>query len=392
MAAIHRPTQANYVVNEVVSVETEDNEDHTFCGIMFPVKCKDLLPLDHIVITSVAVRGKLGPLTVWVSNSEASNHQFLMNQRHWTKVYERTHPPSRHVLVPLSIAPIVLYPGQTKAIYIHSSLPGDEAIVYDNQRRRQSSANSTTTTDLFAKVLTGRAHVSNEVFGSTPIWGWGNPWRDAREFVGRLEYGAVYQLWNPQTRMLFGNNFQTMARTLWLCQRRPECVMSRLPDDVICYILNMCRWDWAMDNKDTMKQQQSRRKCREMARAAAAATTATATVPAAATATGCCQRTCIEREDDMLDEEENDEEGEVEDEYEADSIDEESDEEWDSDSDHNAPVNVFTFRDEDSDVEEEQVQGMYGRPWMLRSLARVQVLQAMAMLEDGGVVNRRNDL
>ena len=34
-------------------------------GIMFPVKCKDILPVDHVVINSVAVRGALGPLTVW---------------------------------------------------------------------------------------------------------------------------------------------------------------------------------------------------------------------------------------------------------------------------------------------------------------------------------------
>ena len=32
---------------------------------MFPVKCKDILPIDHVVINSVAVRGGLGPLTVW---------------------------------------------------------------------------------------------------------------------------------------------------------------------------------------------------------------------------------------------------------------------------------------------------------------------------------------
>ena len=37
---------------------------------MFPVKCKDLLPLDHIVIKSVSVRGDLGPVTVWVNNED----------------------------------------------------------------------------------------------------------------------------------------------------------------------------------------------------------------------------------------------------------------------------------------------------------------------------------
>ena len=49
-------------------------------------------------------------------------------------------------------------------------------------------------------IFTGRAHVCNRAFGQLPIWGWGNAWRDQREFVGQLEYGAVYQLWNPETR------------------------------------------------------------------------------------------------------------------------------------------------------------------------------------------------
>ena len=106
-----------------------DREDHTFCGIMFPVKCKDLLPLDHVVIHSVAVRGRLGPLTVWVSKEEATPRRgFRMNPKFWEKIYERTHGPSIRNYVELDFRsnPIYLKPGQTRAIYIHSTLPGDE--------------------------------------------------------------------------------------------------------------------------------------------------------------------------------------------------------------------------------------------------------------------------
>ena len=35
---------------------------------MFPVQCKENLPVERVVITSIAVRGELGPITIWVSN------------------------------------------------------------------------------------------------------------------------------------------------------------------------------------------------------------------------------------------------------------------------------------------------------------------------------------
>ncbi|OEU05991.1 hypothetical protein FRACYDRAFT_257077 [Fragilariopsis cylindrus CCMP1102] len=72
MAALNRPTNATYETHENVTIDTQDNEDHTFCGIMFPIKCKDLLPIDHLVIKSVSVRGRLGPLTVWISNEDGN--------------------------------------------------------------------------------------------------------------------------------------------------------------------------------------------------------------------------------------------------------------------------------------------------------------------------------
>jgi len=141
---------------------------------MFPVKCKELLPLDHVMIHSVAVRGRLGPITVWVSKEESSQQQqqqrrgFRMNPRFWEKIYERTHGTSfrDYVALDLRANPIKLVPGQTRAIYIHSTLPGDEAIVYDNRHSRR------TYDDALVSILTGRAHVSTSPFGVNPIWGW----------------------------------------------------------------------------------------------------------------------------------------------------------------------------------------------------------------------------
>ena len=51
------------------------------------------------------------------------------------QIYERIHPPSPDVLVPLEIVPpLRLNQGETIGFYVHSALPGDRAIVYDNQK------------------------------------------------------------------------------------------------------------------------------------------------------------------------------------------------------------------------------------------------------------------
>lgn len=409
----------------------QDREDHTFCGIMFPVKCKDLLPLDHVVIHSVSVRGRLGPLTVWVSKEEASPNQqqrsFHMNPRFWDKIYERTHGASFHDYVELDLRknPIKLVPGQTRAIYIHSTLPGDEAIVYDNRHSRR------TYDDALLSILTGRAHVSTRAFGTNPIWGWGNPWRDNREFVGRLEYGAVYRLWNPNEFLNFGDKFQNAARTLFLCQRRWESQLSRLPDECIFYILNMCRWDWFKETPADMKALRKKNKVRAAAAAAAEArmqidsveaetsVSVVGTVQAAesssaeeeAGGSSCCIRRSHQETSDANDEEEDDEEeyhaareedssGDDENEYleeadgdfeEEEELDEDSDddEDWDSDNGYGANNEVFQIEDDGSDEEDEVAETpgnrAGNRAWIHRQFARIHVLQALAALDDNGV-------
>lgn len=214
MAALDRPTEATYAVHEIVTVDTTDRRDHTFCGIVFPVRCKQTLPVNHIVINSISIRGRLGPLTVWVNKeSGVQNHDnetqsennsfrvarlsgggrtvnsFSMKKKDWTKVYEKEHKPSFREYCELSFPnPIIIKPDEVKGIYVHSTLESDEAIVYDNKKGEK------THDDDFISIYPGRAHVSEKTFGTIPIWGWGNPWRDNREFVGRLNYGVVYRL------------------------------------------------------------------------------------------------------------------------------------------------------------------------------------------------------
>jgi hypothetical protein len=357
-----------------------------------------------------------------------------MNSKFWEKIYERTHGPSIRDYVELDLRsnPIYLKPGQTRAIYIHSTLPGDEAIVYDNRHSRK------TYDDALVSILTGRAHVSTRVFGTNPIWGWGNPWRDHREFVGRLEYGAVYRLWNPAEFLNFGGKFQNAARTLFLCQRRWESPLSRLPDECIFYILNMCRWDWFKETPNDMKALRKKKKARAAAAAAAEARMqidgeeAAAVAWAAAVAsqvtesssaegesggaTCCIRRSHQERAAESNGEEDGDEEyhaaredessNENEEEYleevdedfedepeeeeeEEEELDEDSDDpDWDSDDGYGANHEVFEIEDDDSDDEEDnaEISGNQGnRAWIHRQFARIHVLQALAALDDNGV-------
>lgn len=239
---------------------------------MFPVKARAVLPVERIVIHSVAVRGQLGQMTVWVSNEDVvgsgnggNHYTFRLNQRRWTKVYEKFHAPSRrkYDILDLSSNPIVLAPGQVRAIYIHSTLPGDEAIVYDNSHfgtlpRRNAHVRYE---DDCISIYSGKAHLSCSPFGQTPIWGWGNAWRDRREFVGQINYGTVYKLWSPERHLCFGSKFCKATHAMLLCQRRYESPVSMLPDECIYYILNMCRWDWFEDRGNQMKvEQRARRK------------------------------------------------------------------------------------------------------------------------------------
>ena len=108
-----------------------------------------------------------------------------------------------------------------------------------------------------------------------PIWGWGNAWRDGREFVGQVSYGAVYRLWNPTEHFSFGSRFQRLALTLFGCQRRSESPLCRLSDDILFYIINMCKWDWARDDFEELAGEQKKlRKVRRRREALLAATDA----------------------------------------------------------------------------------------------------------------------
>lgn len=264
---------------------------------MFPIKAKTVLPVDKIIIHSISVRGQLGPMSVWVTkeeipechntntnnnnnNSQSSSrgrreYNFRLTPRHWTKLveYEMAPSPDQYAKIQLPAdKAITIRPGHVRAIYIHSKHEGDEAIVYDNsstvalgsalRRSRMHQRPQPRHDDALITICSGKAHLSNIPFGQVPIWGWGNAWRDHREFVGQVEYGCVYQLWSPECHNKFGTSFHHVSRILALCQRRSESPVSILPDECLFYILHMCRWDWFGDTTEQMNVVKRNRKRR----------------------------------------------------------------------------------------------------------------------------------
>lgn len=230
------------LVHESFSVDTSDREDHTFCGIMFDCQCRPNPsgPIDYIEVQSVAVRGKLGPLTVWrtLEGGHAGKHE---TAEAWTKVYEANHSPSKNKFVELTLTtPIRLRVGERCGLYVHSALSGDQAIVYDDQHHHRLSYE-----DKCFQVFPGKAHLANKPFGKRGMW-WGSPWRREREFVGRLCYGVRWKMWvpRPEVHLQFPRAFRRTVEVMLMGSRRPESLLYLLQDEIVLFIMNKCWWSW----------------------------------------------------------------------------------------------------------------------------------------------------
>jgi hypothetical protein len=77
---------------------------------MFDLQTKTSLPLEFLEISSVWVRGGLGPVSVyWCKDTYQGKSE---DSKLWTKVYEKEHAPSAYALVELQLTtPIRLQAG-----------------------------------------------------------------------------------------------------------------------------------------------------------------------------------------------------------------------------------------------------------------------------------------
>lgn len=238
--ALDRPRAkvASYLTSHSYNAEPANDEDHTFSGIMFCVRCKATLPVEYMQITHFHIRGEMGPVSVY--STERSFHGKEEAVEEWKLHFRKQLRPAYREFQEVELVePIRITPGSSVGVYIHSTLPGDQALVYSEQRGR------ITLEDRILQILPGVAHVSNRPFHPVGPWGGWSSWRQDREFCGKMTYGVKYKLWSPECNRTFPASFQELVHTLMLCHRSNEGLLNMLPDDALYTILHLCSWDWA---------------------------------------------------------------------------------------------------------------------------------------------------
>ena len=162
------PTEATYLVRNRYTVDTRDFEDHTFNGVMFDLRCSNNLPVKNIEIDSIWVRGKLGWMRVYITPGTCRRKEEKPEK--WKEIHSKEYEPSFQKLQEMKLVErIVLQPGQSIGLYIHSADEGDEGLVYNDQRGRFTHV------DRHLKIMPGLAHLSSIPF-SSEAWGWVRGW------------------------------------------------------------------------------------------------------------------------------------------------------------------------------------------------------------------------
>jgi hypothetical protein len=217
---------------------TPDDAKHSFCGIMFDLEVLKEIPVDTLTITSVSVRGSLGPMAVYSTpGSYWGKHQ---QADQWTQHYPETeHDPSDDVLKELEFdEPLVLKPGDTVGMYVHSTQRGGAQVHYGEFDENNPELHNATRTDQFISIKPGQAHLSNKRFHRRGPWGTG--WRKRRSFVGKMAYSVTYLLWSPTTNHKFPATFRRLVcLMLWVAKQ------IDIPVDLAKCVLAMCPYDIA---------------------------------------------------------------------------------------------------------------------------------------------------
>ncbi|EKX55188.1 hypothetical protein GUITHDRAFT_131448 [Guillardia theta CCMP2712] len=241
MDRLPRKKASDVFVDEHIEAHTSDNEDHTFAGIMFNVSVANL-PFEAVQISSVWIRGGLGPISIWSTPEGFEDKR--EKQEEWENHYSKQHRASLYQFKEMKLKkPILLSAGETRGIYIHSACEGDEQIVYDDKRGRQ------TYSDFCLKIRPGYAHLSHVPFSAehTNWGGWGPAWRDNRAFVGKLDYGIKWLRWNPEVHVQLPSFFRKIVWCLLMSQHaRASCsFLHVLEENSLFYIINSVNW-WEM--------------------------------------------------------------------------------------------------------------------------------------------------
>ena len=252
MSYISNRPKSSALVHEALNIDTQDQEDHTFSGIMFNVSagsCKEQecveVPLDFVLIESVWVRGALGPMSVYFTKEPGGFESRRADPEEWTRVYQRRHAPSFEDYAELKFdTPVQINAGEIRGVYVHSERPDDQGVVYDNTNSREGDVAGIEHGTLVVHPF-GMAHLNERPFYNANPWGhgYGNGFRANREFVGRFSYGVKWLLWNPEVQKSFPPIFREVAGIFITAGYRQSSVVHMLPQEIVLYIINMCTWN-----------------------------------------------------------------------------------------------------------------------------------------------------
>ena len=260
LRAQNRQQTSDYVSSGSFALDTIDNDDHAFHGIVFDVELTGSVPIESLTIRGVSVRGALGTTKVLTSDQgfaplpeERDRLEMrkyfspLKPPREWRVRYSGEAPPATSEPRDLTFTePVRMAPTSTKqhaalmklGIYVHSE--DAEGVVYNNQRHR-----GVTREDAHLKVLCGVAHTGGAPFARVGYWG-DVAWRPRREFVGKVSYDVRLLLWTPHAHAQFPVAFRAMAVELAKCRAakmlRPctEIGLGHLPVEALYYVRNQC--------------------------------------------------------------------------------------------------------------------------------------------------------
>jgi len=223
---------------------TRQLADHKFSGIMFDVHCKVTgPPIKQVEIRAVQIQGDLGDISIYCTpGGHEGKHEM---PREWTLIAEAHLPPSpdNFASVPFEVR-VVLKPGDSIGLFVHSRLVRDTAIAYANQ------SGPITCEDLQLKVLPGRAHLSHVPFGPNGLPGapllHPQGWQQHRQFVGTIAYDVSYLIWtlHAQVNSRFPGKFRETVSLLIYAHRQRNGPIRLLPLESLCLVLSMCSWDW----------------------------------------------------------------------------------------------------------------------------------------------------
>ena len=89
-------------------------------GVMWDVRCKEHIPAAYIQVQGIAVRGMLGPMTIWMTRGGFI--QKHTTEAQWDLVHQEDASPSFRKLRTFKLEePIRLRPGEVVGLYVHSS-------------------------------------------------------------------------------------------------------------------------------------------------------------------------------------------------------------------------------------------------------------------------------